>query len=857
MSPRSRSVEPQDRQPHGTLYASTSASSEDAAQSRPAATASDPAEPAEPTDTARPIEAASLNEGAQPAEVPARPAGGATATGSFRVQPAARASGPARIVAFGSARVPKAVRDSAAGGALKGMVSRRADRLARQLAAEATPATETATSPRHRRLESSTGDTAGWSADADLAVSAPDGEADDDAPPTRAARRRAAAASQAASGSRRAKRPKRRRLRTIVVALLPVLALLAGAVAGGLYGAFDSIPLPAQVRSDQASVLYYADGVTELARVGVENRTDVPLSEVPVDVQRAVLAAEDRGFFAHPGISVVGIGRAVVSNVTGSGTEGASTITQQYVKNAFLTQDRTVDRKLREMVLAIKTERRYSKERILEFYLNTIYFGRGAYGVDAAAHAYFGVAPKKLTVEQGAVLAAVIKSPSGFDPANNAEAAQDRWRYLLKSMAEEGWLTAAKAKAALYPQVKPAGRTNSGINGYLVARVERELARLGISEQQLRTTGLRIVTTVDKRAQDAAASTMKNGLAAQPKANRGALVAIQPASGRIRAYYGGQEGYGFFDYADGAYPAGDTFKAVALAAGLRDGVSSGDVWDGSSPQNLPGRGGAPLYNRGEVSCPTCTLADSMVLSLNTPFYALAYSVRPARVAELAHRLGIRRTDGGKPTLVDLPGELTPGKTRADIALGRYHVTPIDQANSFATFAAGGLHAEPFLVERVNQRDAELYRARPRTDRVMDREACVELTQVLGNVGAKLGQLADGRAVAVKPGTAQYGSSANNSDAWMVGYTPQLAVSVWLGHERPGALVDAANKPVRGETLPTALWSTFVGQALAGTPKARFPASDRPLVPSASPLDAERDKSPEYQKAKLIQRGGTR
>ncbi len=452
------------------------------------------------------------------------------------------------------------------------------------------------------------------------------------------------------------------------------------------------------------------------------------------------------------------------------------------------------------------------------------------------------------------MLAAVIKSPSGFDPANNAEAAQDRWRYLLKSMAEEGWLTAQKAKTALYPKVRPAGRTNSGINGYLVARVERELARLGISEQQLRTTGLRIVTTVDKRAQDAAANTMKNGLATQPKANRGALVAVQPGSGRIRAYYGGSEGYGFFDYAEGAYPAGDTFKAYALAAGLRQGISAGEVWDGSSPQNLPGRGGAPLYNRGDVSCPGCTLAESMILSLNTPFYALAYQLGPQGVAELAHRVGIRRTDGGKPTLVDLPGELTPGKTRADIALGRYHVTPIDQANSFATFAAGGVHAVPFLVERVNQRDAELYRARPRTDRVMNREAAAELTQVLSNVGAKLGQLTDGRSVAVKPGTVQHGSSANSSNAWMVGYTPQLAVSVWLGHERPGPLFDAANKPVRGETLPTALWSTFVGQALAGTPKARFPDDGRPLPPTASP---ERTTSPEYERAKLIQRGETR
>jgi membrane peptidoglycan carboxypeptidase len=656
---------------------------------------------------------------------------------------------------------------------------------------------------------------------------------------------------------RRAGQRKRRRLRRAGLALGLVLAVLAGVASGGVYGAFDTIPLPAEVRSDQASVLYYADGVTELARVGVENRTDVPLAEIPVDVQRAVLAAEDRGFFGHPGISVIGIGRALVANATSSGTEGASTITQQYVKNAFLSQERTVDRKLREMVLAVKTERKYSKEKILEFYLNTIYFGRGAYGLDAAAHTYFGVAARELSVEQGAVLAAVIKSPSGFDPANNADAAQGRWRYLLTSMVDEGWLSADRAGKARYPQVQPPGRTSSGTSGYVVARVERELAKRGISEQQLRTSGLRIVTTVDKRAQEAAVATMSGGLATQPRSNRGALVAVQPGSGRIRAYYGGKEGYGFFDYADGAYPAGDTFKPFALAEALRQGHRSDEVWDGSSPQNLPGRGGAPLHNRGDVSCPKCTLAESMRLSLNTPFYALAHELGPERVAELAHRMGIRRTAGGRPTLVDLPGELTPGETRADIALGRYHVTPVDQAVAYATFAAGGVHADPYLVERVTRGGAELYRAQSRTARALGGEASIMLTEVLmrgpersdGRPATfpdewlatfpdeRPAALSD-RPAAAKEGTVQYRSTPNSSDAWTVGYTPQLAVSVWLGHERPAPLLDAAGQSIKGEGLPATLWSTFLGRALAGTPPEAFPVAEEVPPPAEAPGRAE-------------------
>ncbi len=255
-------------------------------------------------------------------------------------------------------------------------------------------------------------------------------------------------------------------------------ALTASATGGAIYGASEAVPLPTEVPTSQASVIYYADGVSELARVGVENRTDIRLAEVPESVRHAVLAAEDRGFYGNRGVSAGGIARAVLANLKGEELQGASTITQQYVKNAHLSQDRTMIRKLREIVLAVKADHKYSKDQILEFYLNTIYFGRGAYGIDAAAHTYFGVPVRELTAEQGAVLAAVIKAPSGFDPANNLEGAKDRWRYLLRAMAAEGWLDRKRADTAKYPAVLPPGKTVrslTGPNGYIVARVEREL----------------------------------------------------------------------------------------------------------------------------------------------------------------------------------------------------------------------------------------------------------------------------------------------------------------------------------------------------------------------------------------------
>jgi membrane peptidoglycan carboxypeptidase len=602
------------------------------------------------------------------------------------------------------------------------------------------------------------------------------------------------------------------------------MALLA-ALAGGIgYGAVQSVPLPSQVPTSQATVLYYADGVTELARVGVENRTDVPLDQVPLAVRRAVLATEDRGFYDNHGISISGIGRALWANATGTEMQGGSTITQQYVKNAFLSQERTMNRKLREVVLAVKADQKYSKDQLLEFYLNTVYFGRGAYGIDAAAQTYFGVPVRKLSAEQGAVLAAVIKAPSGFDPANNPEGALDRWRYVLRTMATEGWLDERRAERARYPAIRPPGRSVrslTGPNGYLVARAERELERRGIPAQRFRAGGLRVVTTIEKPTQDAAVAAMRQGLAAQPATNRGALVAVHPGTGRIRAYHGGDQGYGFLDYAEGGYPAASTFKAYVLAEAVRRGVDYREIWDGSSPQLLPGRGGTPLANHDGISCPDCTLEQSMALSLNTPFYALALRLGPERVAELAHRAGIRRTHHGQRTLVDLAGELEPGRTRPDIAIGRYRVTPVDQAAGFATFATG-VHAEPFIVERVSQGGAEIYRATPRTSRVLDERSAASITHVLRGVVDHHGGLANGRPAAGKTGTAQFKSTRDNSDAWMVGYTPQLAAAVWLGHDRPAPLRDRSGRPIQGDGLPAGIWRGFLDRALADTPAAQFP-----------------------------------
>ncbi len=374
----------------------------------------------------------------------------------------------------------------------------------------------------------------------------------------------AAAAGPRTRGRRaRAHRRRHRRLRRWVLGL----AFCVLVAVGGVATAFTVVDLPQVPRMAEASVLYYSDGVTELARLGVQDRTPVHHSDVPLVVRRAVLAAEDRAFYDHSGISWRGVARAAVSNATGEGgTQGASTITQQYVKNTYLTHERTLGRKVEEAVLSVKVERRHSKDEILQGYLNTIYFGRGAYGIDAAARTYFNTRVHDLTAEQGAVLAASIKSPLGYDPGRHRAAAEERWRYVLGTMAELGWLTPAQAQDAKYPAIAAERSPLTGPVGYIVARAEQEIAARGVTEQELRVSGFRIVTTIDRAAQAAAERAMSMAVGHAAADTRGALVQVQSGTGAILAYWGGDRGYGFLDYAQGSYPSGGVLAAFEDAA---------------------------------------------------------------------------------------------------------------------------------------------------------------------------------------------------------------------------------------------------------------------------------------------------
>jgi len=610
---------------------------------------------------------------------------------------------------------------------------------------------------------------------------------------------------------------------------LVVVCVLAAAPVVWL---FSTIDLPDEPLRPQASVILYADGSTVLARVGITDRTDVPLDRVPVDVRRAVLAAEDRAYYAHSGVSVRGVVRALWANVTGAGGQGGSTITQQYVRNAYLTLDQTVDRKVREMVLAVKLERRDDKDAILSDYLNTIYFGRGAYGIEAASRAYFGVGVDRLTAAQGAVLAAVIKDPTELDPANRPREARDRWRWILRAMAEAGWLDREAPDRLPYPTVLAPGADTAGPAGHVLDRVERDLRGWGVSAQALRTAGLTIVTTLDagvQRTLVASARAARRELRGRPRA---ALVAIEPATGAVRGYYGGERGRGFYDDAIAARPPGRLFQPVVLAEALSQDYSLHSTWDGRSPQLFADRGGVFLRNPNGQQCPVCRLDEAFRLGINTALYGATARLGPGRVAQRARLSGISTSYGDGPSLVDVKGEPKPGRTRGDIALGHYPVSVADLTSVYATFEAGGRHRPRRFVTEVRTAGHPLTRPAARVRAAMAPDEAATVVRALAGdpvqvappdiAGAGLdktwrlglGLVRSERPIAVESAVPR--GDVAVAGLWCARYESGLAIVGWLGHDPARALAAANGRPARTATARR-LCTLTAGQSLGPAP----------------------------------------
>ena len=640
-------------------------------------------------------------------------------------------------------------------------------------------------------------------------------------------------------------RPKRYGRRAMIAGtwlLGLVAALLVTTIV--LFYTLTDVPRPETLPLPQVATIEYSDGST-LARIGSVDRTIVSLDQVPKHVQWAVVAAEDRGFYREPGVSVKGTVRAAWSDLTGGDTQGGSGITQQYVKNAYLTNAPTLSRKLKELMIAVKLSREYSKDQILEFYLNTVYFGRGAYGIQAAAHAYFGKNVEQLDTAQGALLAAVLRAPSYYDPADNLAPAQDRWRYVLDGMVKIGKLSAAQEAALTFPKTKAPTGTGLGTTGWrylLTNRVLAELAAHGISATEINDRGLVVRTTINRKAQQAALSaihTAFSDLTKQQRNLKNSLVAVNPQTGAVLAYYGGSgpdvKGYdGKVDYNDWAgqraNPAGSAFKPYTLATALtqtlrqtpgKAHVAIDSEVDGSYCTTIDGTKICNDPGDKAVSGSQVKLKTAMKYSLNTTFDMLAFDAGPAEVAKTAHAMGIAATDSaGRKTLISADGETSFG-----IGIGDYPVTALDQATGYATLANNGVHNDPYLVQSVTAaHDSVVYQHQAAPVGAIDPRVANDVTMTLKPIAKYSGDaLANGRPSAAKTGTVGIGTTTtNNSDAWMVGFTPQVSAAVWVGTGYRKPIYNAAGEPLYGSDLPGKTWKLFMDSYLNGQPDAQLP-----------------------------------
>ncbi|SDI79025.1 Membrane carboxypeptidase (penicillin-binding protein) [Frankineae bacterium MT45] len=652
-------------------------------------------------------------------------------------------------------------------------------------------------------------------------------------------------------------RPRRigRRFGVVGTWMLAGLALLMVVSAFAVYRLSD-VPRQESI-NNQLVTIEYSDG-SVLAQSGT-NRTLVTLDQVSKNVQWAVIAAEDRNFYSEPGVSISGIGRAVLNDIKGGDTQGGSGLTQQYVKNAYLNSDRTLSRKLREIAISVKLARNYTKDEILEYYLNTVYFGRGAWGVEAAAKAYFNTTAANLNVAQSALLAAVLRAPTYYDPANNPTESKARWDYVIEGLVETKHLDTQTAAATKFPAtVPPSDKTFSGPNALIAQAVTEEVEAHGLSAEQVQAGGLVIKTTIDKNAQAAAVkaiNTTFSHLTAKQKNMKNALVAINPANGGVLAYYGGPNGTDYagaqdsYDWAgQGLRPPGSTFKPIVLATQLSQTlagtatppVAINSIVNGSYKVVIPGAGVTIKNDPSDQykSSPQIPVATAMKYSLNTTFDLMANNIGPDKVAETAHNLGVARTVGSTNTLQD-----PNGTTNFGIGIGDYPVRPIDMAASYATLAGGGKANSPYFVTSVTDLAGNtLYKHSSNATQAVDSKVANDVTMTLEPIASYSGfALSDGRPSAAKTGTEGNNRGVkglDNSDAWTVGYTPQVSAAVWVGSGDSGSIYNSAGNPEYGSDLPGKTWKAFMDTYLQGKPKLPLAStqqiSESGAIPASTP-----------------------
>ncbi|WP_460466847.1 transglycosylase domain-containing protein [Calidifontibacter terrae] len=637
------------------------------------------------------------------------------------------------------------------------------------------------------------------------------------------------------SGRRKGKKKRPMWLRVLLGTFLGFFTIFViGVVALVIVYLRTQIP-PANANANrQLSIVYYSDGKTELDRFNADegNREDVKLGQIPTAVQYEFLAAEDRNFYTNNGVSPTGIMRALWTNLKGGGNaQGGSTITQQYVKNYFLSQDKTYTRKLKEAMIAIKIDHKYSKQQILEDYLNNIYFGRNTYGIQAASKVYFNKDVSQLNPSEGAFLASVINAPGFYDPANGAKAetrVRQRMTYVLDGMVSQGWMTPAVRAQQTYPTIQ-GRKTNqyaSGPTGYITATVRAELkSKLKLSDQDIDRGGLRITTTIDKNDQQAAVTAVENGMPNSSKDLHAGLVAQKP-DGSIVAMYGGAD-YRVSQYSSAnqaALQGGSSFKVFALTAALQNGYTLNNRFDGSSPLKLPGST-KPITNDAGEQFGSVTLSQALKFSVNTAFVRMNMAMGPAKTKDAAIQVGIPASS---------PGLNNNGNN----VLGEASVRVSDMTNAFSTIASGGKKADPHVIAKVTSTSgAYSYTAKGSTTQAVDAKVANNVAVAMEGPVKPGGTAYQALQDFTRPAGGKTGTTNNYRSAWFTGFTPnQLTASVgmYAGDGSATTSLSSEGQSFYGGTVPALIWKNFMQSALQGQPVAQMPKATQQATQTVAP-----------------------
>ena len=636
---------------------------------------------------------------------------------------------------------------------------------------------------------------------------------------------------------------------------------------------FEELPSDFNVQPpSQISTLLASDG-SEITKFYAENRIVVPLSSISVNMQNAIVAVEDQRFYQHQGVDPTGMVRALVSNNAGGSRQGASTLTQQYVRNTLIetglknddhklirdATESTVARKLREMKFALSLEQKYSKQQILEGYLNIAAFSPSTYGVEASSLHYFSKHAKDLTVAEAALLAGTTNAPSAYDPKSQPELAKNRRNWVLAKMLEEKFITKQQYDEAVNSEIKlniqdsPAGCGAAGNAAYFCTYVVNEI--LGsenfgpdiASRRQLLTRGgLKITTTLNLQRQDAANNVIQSNVpTGDPSGTDTTVVSIEPGTGRIQALaqnsnYGGggpestdtqlvyaaDSKHGGIELSDGTvgFQPGSTFKALILAEWFKNGNSPNAglsavprTFDWNIPcapenndREWAPKNVDPAYNRGT------NVTEATKLSINVAYAEMLSRLNVCDVTSFAASIGVAKADGT---------QLDP---RPSIVLGSQNVPPLSMANAYATFASGGKYCKPIAIDQILDANGTSM-AVPSADctQAMDQGAA-DLTATTLTATSQRGGTAQnayfGRPIGGKTGTTEF-----NNDAWFVGFTPQLATAIWIGHAgSPRTLNDQQIGPhpvdvMYGNTIAVPMWRDYMSQALANDPALPIPS----------------------------------